>query len=99
VQARLVEVDDVEAVCLPDGGFQRQDLVGHPVFAIRIEAQCLPADRHQPGVRLGVAAREQRDIVSEFDETFGQVRDHTFGAAIEPRRHRLMQWSNLRDPH
>jgi hypothetical protein len=91
VQTGLVEVDYVEVVRLPDDGFQGQDFVGHRILTVRIEAQRLPADRDQAGVGLRITTREQRDV--------GQVRDHTFCPAIEPRRHRLMQWSNLRYPH
>ena len=65
----------------------------------QIEAQRLLANRDQAGARLRITAREQRNVVSELDKIFGQVRDHTFGTAIEPRRHCLLQWSNLRDPH
>ena len=99
MQAGLVKVDDIECLRLLDRGFQGQDLVGHRILAVRIEAQRLPADWHEPRPRLRVAAREKRDIVPELDEAFGQVRDHTFRAAVKPRRHRLMQWSNLSDPH
>jgi hypothetical protein len=41
----------------------------------------------------------RRDVVPELDKILGQVRNHTFCTAIEPRRYCLLQWSNLRDPH
>jgi hypothetical protein len=99
VQTGLVEANEVEFVCLPDHGLQGKDLIGDRILTIGIEAQRLPADWHQTRLRLGVAAREEGDLVSELDEILGEVRDHTFCTAIEPRRHCLMQWSNLRDPH
>jgi hypothetical protein len=90
-----MEMDDVEVVRLTNHGFQRQNLVGHGVLAVGIEAQRLPADRDQTGARLRVAAREQRHIVSEPDKILGQVRNHTFRTAIEPRRYCFLQRSNL----
>ena len=99
VQTGLVEVDDVEVLCLADDGLQGQDLLGHRILTVRIEAQRLPADRDQAGPRLRITAREQRDVVPKLDKVLGQVRDHTFCTAIEPRRYCLLQWSNLRDPH
>jgi hypothetical protein len=99
VQAFLVEVDDVEVVRLPENRLQGQDLVGHRVVAARIEAQSPPADRDQAGAGVRITAREQRHLVSELDQILGQVGYDTFGAAIEARRHCLLQWSNLRDAH
>ena len=92
-------VDDVEVLCLADDGFQGQDLVGHWILTVRIEAQRLPADRDQAGAGLRITACEQRDLMAKLDKVLGQVRDHTFCTAIEPRRYCLLQWSNLRDPH
>jgi hypothetical protein len=90
-----MEVNNVEAVRLLYGRLQGQNLIGYPVPAVRIESQRLLTYRDHAGTRRGVSAREQRDIVSQLDKTFGQVRHHTLCAAIEQRRHRLMQWSNL----
>ena len=92
-------MDDVEVVCLPDDGLQGQDIVGHRILTLRIEAQRLPADGYQAGARLQVTTRKQRNVMPELDKILGQVRDHTFCSAIEPRRDCLLQWSNLCDPH
>jgi hypothetical protein len=54
-----------------------------------IEAQRLIAHRCELGARPGVPAREQRHIVAQRHERFGQVRDHAFGATVQPRRYRL----------
>ena len=99
VETGLVEMDHVEVVRLRDGGLQSQDFVGHGILTVRIETQRLLADRDQASARLGITAREQRDVVSKLHKILGQVRDHTFCTAIEPRRYCLLQWSNLRDPH
>jgi hypothetical protein len=90
VQTGLVKMDDIEVVGLPDDGFQAENFVGHRVLTVWIEAQRLLADRHQSCPRLRITAREQRDVVSELNKVFGQIRDHTFRPAIVPRRHCLL---------
>jgi hypothetical protein len=43
-----------------------------PLKSCDLEAQRLPADWDQAGVRLRIAAREERDV-AELDKDFGKV--------------------------
>ena len=65
----------------------------------RIEPDGLIAYRDQPRPCVCLRAREQRDLVPELDESVGQVRDDAFSAAIQARRHRLIQGRDLSDLH
>src|SRR5262249_34310826 len=49
--------------------------------------------------RLGVAAGEQRDVVSLVDELFGKVRNDAFGAPVEFGRHPFEKRGDLSNPH
>src|SRR5690606_11730353 len=47
----------------------------------------------------GIAAGEQRDVMPEPDELFGEKGDDAFRAAIEPRRATFGEGSDLGDSH
>jgi hypothetical protein len=56
-------------------------------------------DRHQPRRRPGVAAGEQRDLVTTAHQLIAQVCYDAFRPPVAPRRHRFEEGSNLSDPH
>src|SRR4051812_32699486 len=55
--------------------------------------------RRQACVRVRVAARKKRHLVSTGYEGFAKVVDDSFGAAVLPGRHRQDERRDLRDPH
>jgi hypothetical protein len=44
---------------------------------------------------MGIRTGEQRDVVTQFDESVGQMRYDAFGAAVQSRRHRLIERRDL----
>ena len=64
-----------------------------------VEAQRLRPCRVKFRRGLGIAAGEQRDIISQRYQFLGQPVYHPFGATIKLRGYSLRQRSNLRDAH
>src|SRR5512143_3839854 len=56
-------------------------------------------DRHQLRGGPGIAAREQRHLVSAADELLGEPGEHPLRAAVALRGHGLVQWCEQRDLH
>ena len=69
------------------------------IDAVLVEAEAAVRDGHEPRLRLRVAAREQRDVVTLRDELVGEPRDDTLGSAVVLRRNALVQRSDLSDAH
>src|SRR5206468_3030051 len=65
----------------------------------RVEAQGIGPGRLEPGGGLAVGAGEQGDIMTERYQLVAEIGDDPLGAAIEQRRHRLAEGSDLGDPH
>jgi hypothetical protein len=55
--------------------------------------------RLEIGCSLGICSREQRDVVSESDQLFGEVGNHSLGAAVAFRGNGFCQWRDLGDAH
>ena len=78
---------------------QHGDVVGDRIAAGAVEAQRARRAGTQPRARLRIAAGEQRHVVAELDQLFGEIGDDALGAAIEPRRDALDQRRDLGDLH
>ena len=90
-----VEVDDIELVCLATHLVQHQHVVRDRVSHGLVESQGLGAAGNELRGGDGIAAGEQRHVVSLCDEFFSQVGSYPFGAAIETRRHTFHEGRNL----
>ena len=95
-----MEMDDVE--------FRRPfvQLVQHAQVRreVRLELARIEPDRpvsadDQIRARLGFRAGEQGDLVAELDKGIGKIGHDALGPAIETRRHRFVEGSDLRNPH
>ena len=95
-----VEVQDVELAAARAHFVQHREMCGDIGLERRgVEPDRLVAHRCEPRPRPRVAACEQRDVVAERHQRFGEVRDDPFGPAVKARRHRLAQRGDLRDLH
>jgi hypothetical protein len=65
----------------------------------RIKPDGLIAHGNQRRAGIGFRAREQRDLMAQLHKRVAQVRDDAFGAAIQFRRHRLVEGRDLSDFH
>src|SRR4051794_10213904 len=95
-----MEVDNVEFVPSAMNLVQHRHVRGE----IRLEIAGIEPDRlitagHQRGLGPCLRAGEQGHLVAELHERVREVRDNPFRAAIESRRHGLVQRGNLGDPH
>ena len=70
-----MEVNHVEAMGLLKDPLEHEEVGGDGIPRIRIESQSAGAYRDQLGVRFRVAAGEQRDVVAEGHQLFGEVGD------------------------
>jgi hypothetical protein len=68
-----VEVDHVERRGLLVDLLEHQHVVGELIDAARVKPQRAWTRRHEPRARHGIAAREERDVVTQSDELLGQV--------------------------
>ena len=90
-----VEVDDVELLGrLRDASTITRCAAIGSVHS-RIEPKRPRAGRDQMGPGDGVSTGEQRHVVPEVHQLFGQVRDHSFRSAVETGRHGLVEWRHL----
>src|SRR5690606_14513381 len=62
-------------------------------------AEGLAATVHELRRRLGVTAREERDLLAPLDGLLRKIGNDAFGAAVQPRRHTLVNGCNLGYPH
>ena len=65
----------------------------------RIEPQRPRPRRHEARLRVGVAAGEQRDVVTTPNQLVGEPRHHALGATVQSGRYRLIQRRHLSDAH
>jgi hypothetical protein len=77
-----VKVQDVEAMRQALDLLEHGHMIGNVVPNCRVEAKRLLAAWYEGGGCVGVAACEQRDIVTLADQFVGEVGDHPFRAAI-----------------
>ncbi|MNQ90988.1 hypothetical protein D3C85_1063510 [compost metagenome] len=102
VQDVGMEMDDVERVGAVQNGGQQGHVRGQVgLQRLGVQPDRLIAHRDQPRPRLGLGAGEQGHLVAQIDQGVGQVGDDPLGAAVETRRHRLIEGrdlSNLHDP-
>ena len=94
-----MEVQDVEVVGALAHAIEHQHVIGDRIDDAGVEPQRLGHAGHEIGRRDRIAAGEQRHVVAERDQLFGQVGDDPLGAAIKPWRHALDQRRDLRDFH
>ena len=99
VQVVAVEVDDVEAGDVLEDQLHQPDVVRQRLPAVRVAPQGPRAGGDQLRRCLRVAAGEQRDLVPQPHQLFGQVGDDTLRAAVQLRRHALIQRGDLCDSH
>ncbi len=92
-----MEVDEVETGDIGEDEFHEPDVMGECVLAIRIAPQSAGARGDEPGSGLRVAARKQRDLVSESNQLLREIRHDTLGAAVQVRGDALVQGGHLCD--
>jgi hypothetical protein len=78
---------------------EHEHVVGDGVLDGRIEPQRGHGAAGELGGGDGIAAGEQRHVVPELHQFFGQIGDDPLGAAIQARRHALHQGGDLRNTH
>ena len=86
-------------VTFPPHPFQHHHMQRVGIAHRAVEAQRLRPGRVKFRRGLGIAAGEQRDVVSQRHQFLGQPVHHPFGAAIKFGWNSLRQRSNLRDAH
>jgi hypothetical protein len=94
-----VEVQDVELVRATAHLLEHQRDRGERVADRGIEAQRAPRARDEIRRGLRLAAREERDVVAEPHQLFGEVGHHALRAAVQPRRDALRKRGDLGDLH
>jgi hypothetical protein len=94
-----VEVQHVEIVRLLHNPFEHQDVMRELVDAMRVEPQRARARRDEPRRRFGVAAREERDIVTLRHQFLREVGNDSLGAAVILRGDALVKGCYLRNSH
>ena len=92
-----VKVDDVKISRAPENLLQLPYVKGDRLGIARIQAQRVLAHRDVLRRGMGIAAREQRDLMALRHKLLGQVGHHSFGAAIEHRGHAFIKGCDLRD--
>src|SRR6185437_1977147 len=95
-----MEVDDVELVRPSPHLVHHREMrreVG--LERVRIEPDRLIPDGDERRPRLRVCAREEDHIVAQVHQRVRQVGDDPLGAAVEARRHCLVERGNLGNPH
>ena len=98
MQKVRVKVQHVELACARKHFVQHRKMGGDIGFARRIvQSKRALATRVQRSARARISAREQRHFVTEVDQRVGKVRDDPLGAAVQARRHRLVQRRDLRN--
>jgi len=86
-----VKMRDVDVAGMPADLFELHHSVRRRVGHLR-EAEGSWSARNELGRRLGVAAREERHLMSLPHQLLGQVGNNPLGAAIELRWNALDQW-------
>ena len=94
-----MEVQDVEVVGALAHAVQHQHVIGDRIADAGVEPQRRGHAGHQIGRRDRIAAREQRHVMAERHQFFGQVGNDPLGAAIKPWGNALHQRRDLRDFH
>ena len=94
-----VRVDDVEILGPLRNRLQQDGTDGTRIGALSSKAKRARPDRVKLAARPRIAAREQRNVVSEFDQFVDQPGDHPLRPAVELRRHAFGQRSDLGDAH
>ncbi len=94
-----MEMEDVESLGGLRHALQHQMIGRQPVADAAIEPQPLPTHRRQAGARQRIAAGEEGDVVAQRDELLGQTRHDPLRAAVEFRRHGLVEGGNLGNSH
>ncbi len=95
-----MEVDDVELVRPAAHLVQHGHVRGQVRFQRGgIQPDGLVAHRDQLGPGVGIGAGEQGDLVPQLDQGVAEVGHHPLGAAIKPRRNRLVEGRYLCDLH
>ena len=92
-----MRVDDVELGRLLDDLLDRR---GEPAAGVALDprrSERLLDGRHEPARDVGVAAREDGDVVAAPDELGRQLVDDPLGPAVRRRRHALQRRGDLRD--
>ena len=98
VEMEVQEVEFLVVTFLPDA-LQHHHMQRVGIANRSVEPQRLRPCRVEFRGGLGIAAGEQRDVVSQCDKFLGQPVHHPFGAAIQFGGNSLRQRSNLRDAH
>ena len=86
-----MEVHDVERRRLREDAFEQPDVVRQLIHAIGIQSE---RSAHRSDEARGccrIATRKQRDFMAEPYKFFGEIRNHSFGAAVEPGRDALSE--------
>ena len=92
-----MEMQDVEVVGALAHAIEHQHVIGDRIADAGVEPERLGHAGHEIGGGDRIAAREQRDIMAEGHQFFGQVGDDPLGAAVKPWRDAFHQGRNLRD--
>jgi hypothetical protein len=94
-----VEVQHVELVRVAAHALDHQQVVGHGVGHLGIEAQrgWGAGDEARRGLRIG--AREQGHVAPQPYQLLGKVRNDPLGTPVQPRRHALREGCYLCDLH
>ena len=92
-------MEDVEFLRALPNLIEHQHDMRNGITRRGIKTKRPPTTRSQLGVGDGVAARKERNVVSESDKCFGQVGNDPLRAAIKTRRNALNERSHLCDLH
>src|SRR5262245_4759578 len=99
VQIIAVEVNDIEPGHILEDQLQQPQVVRQRLPTVSVPPQGAGTGRNQLCPRLRVAAREQRDLMSQPYQFLGQVGDNALRTPVEFGRHALVKGSDLCDPH
>src|SRR5580704_7005557 len=92
-----VEMQKVEFLRPPGDLFDHAHVKSVRITHRAVESEGCRPHRLKPGARGGVAARKERNLVSERDQLLRQPGDHPFGSTIQLRRNSFSQWRYLSD--
>ena len=94
-----MHVDDVEFIGAPPDLVQHRQVGSDRRLETGVQPQRVTARRLQPGGGDRLAAGKQRYLMPAPDQPVGKVGDDAFRAAVEQRRHGLVEGRDLGDAH
>src|SRR5690349_24919521 len=94
-----MEMQNLELLRTAPYLFQHDEHVRQRVAHGRVEPQGLRRAGHELRARAGVRRSKQGHLMTLLDELLREVRNDSFGSAVEFRWYRLCERGNLRDFH